>query len=130
MSVLSESFLAFVRGHLVPFFLLSARHNGKYYKGLLFLDFCEEALGRLEGRNVVSRDDDGGVLGDVAGGLFFSSLDDEAAETSQINVFTFYQRFLDHFHEAFDGGKDLILLSARSFGDLIDDVSFSHVFIY
>ena len=40
----------------------------------------DKSLSRLERRNVVSRDDDGGVLGDVTTSLLSALFDDEAAE--------------------------------------------------
>lgn len=48
-------------------------------------------------------DDDGGVLGDIAGSLLRTGLDDEAAETTEVNGFAVRKRILDYFHEFFDG---------------------------
>ncbi len=68
MSVLSQSFFALVRRHLVSFLFLSVRHSCLFLRLILLsydclaLDGLAEALSRLECRNVVLRDDDGSVL--------------------------------------------------------------------
>ena len=82
MTVLSKSFFALVSSHLVAFAFLSVRHNSKCLLiekminimiDVLFsetsLHLLHKDLGGLEGRDLVLRDDDHGVLADVAGGL-------------------------------------------------------------
>lgn len=66
---------------------------------VLFLNFFHEHFGGLECRNLVLRDDDGGVLGDIACSLFGTGLDDEAAEATQVNVLAVRQRVLYNLHE-------------------------------
>ena len=53
----------------------------------LLLEVFHEHLGGLESGDLVLGDDDGGVLGNVTGGLLRAGLDDEAAETAQVDGF-------------------------------------------
>ena len=73
MAILSQSLLTLVSSHLVALFLFSVWHNFNYLNvkdktllvfdlGILALHLGYEALGRLEAGEVVSADDDGGVL--------------------------------------------------------------------
>lgn len=56
--------------------------------GVLFvLNFLHEDLGGLECGNLVLGNDDGGVLGDVAGCFFGAYFDDEATEAAEVHVF-------------------------------------------
>ena len=89
MSVLSQSFFALVRRHLMSFLLLSAWHDRENYMliiSLLFPYGLSKSLGGLEGGNLVLRNCDCGVLEDIAGSLGSSFLGDEATETSQIYI--------------------------------------------
>lgn len=54
---------------------------------MLFCDFFFEAVCGFERRNVVSRNNECGVLADVTCGLLGTGLDDERAETSEIYIF-------------------------------------------
>ena len=84
MPVLAQTLLTLVRGHLMPLVLFSVWHNSRDLK-LVLLDGSNENLGRLERGNVVLRDGHGGSLGDVARSLLSPMLDDEAAETTEVN---------------------------------------------
>ena len=97
MSVLSESFFAFVRIHFRTFTFFSARHNNELLMFDLFcvlFDSFNKVLARPESGNVVGLDGDGLVLGDIAGGLLSSVFYDETTETSQVNVLTVHHVFL------------------------------------
>ena len=97
MTVLAQAFFAFVSGHLVAFSFLSAGHftlslevNIDYVRCKEFrnclLHFLHEHLCGLESGNLVFGDNNGGVLRDVAGSLLRTYLDDEAAETAEVNI--------------------------------------------
>lgn len=97
MTVLSQTFFALVRGHLVAFSFLSAGHcSEKLEVNILVMIFrasaglfhlFHEHFGRLESGDFVLGDDDGGVLGDVAGCFFGAYFDDEATEAAEVHVF-------------------------------------------
>ena len=53
------------------------------------LNSVHEGLGRLESRDLVCRDGDGDILGDISSGFLGASLDNEATETSQIDIVSF-----------------------------------------
>ena len=122
MTVLSQTFFALVRGHLVAFSFLSAGHcSEKLEVNILVMIFrasaglfhlFHEHFGRLESGDFVLGDDDGGVLGDVAGGLLRAGLDNEAAKTAQVNVVAMCERVLDGLHEFLDGLKYYGFLNA------------------
>ena len=61
---------------------------------MLFYLFHEH-LGRLEGWNLVLWNDDCRVLGNVAGCLLRTGLNDEAAKSAQVNVFAVCKRVLN-----------------------------------
>ncbi len=90
MNVLSDGLVFVFLAHLFTFHL------------------AHETLCRLEAGEVVCCDDDSGVLGDVAGGLLSSVLDDEAAETSEIDVLFFKKTCLDDIHECFHGDSYIL----------------------
>ena len=58
---------------------------------VLLAHFRDKGLGRLECRDVVGRNHDRRILGDVAGGLLRTGLHREAAEAAEINILTFRQ---------------------------------------
>ena len=94
MSVLSQSFFALVRRHLMSFLFLSAWHSREYYMliiNFLLSDSLSKGLSRLEGGNLVLGNGDGGVLEDVTGSLSGSLLGYEASKTSQVNVLVILQ---------------------------------------
>ena len=65
MTILAQSLLTLVSGHLVTLFLLSVRHNSKcvkYFGCLLLLHLLNKALGRLECGIVVSVDNECRIL--------------------------------------------------------------------
>ena len=82
--ILAQALLTLVRGHLMPLVFFSVWHNPRGLK-LVLLDGSNENLGRLERGNVVLRDGHCGSLGDVACSLLSPMLDDEAAETTEVN---------------------------------------------
>lgn len=85
-------------------FRASCRAGGICCRGLFgldrLLDRLHEHLGRLECRNIVCRDLDSGVLGDIATGFLCTALDDEATETAEINVLSVFERILHLFHKS------------------------------
>ena len=94
MTILAQSLLALVCGHLVTLLLFSVWHSCKNVylilnsccSFLLLVHAVDETLAGLECGKVVSLDDEGGVLGDVTSRLLGAVLDDEATETAEINV--------------------------------------------
>ena len=126
MSVLAQAFLTLVRGHLVPLMLLSVRHNIYNLKGFLVAHLGNERLGRLESRNVVGGDDDGGVLGDVAGGLLRTGLHGKATKSTEIDILTIRQGVLHAIHEAFHDALHFDSLDASALSDFVYNFSFSH----
>ena len=126
MSVLAQALLALVRSHLVSLMLLSVRHNYYFLKVFLFANLGNESLGWLESGDVVSGDDDGGVLRDVACGLLRAGLDGKATESTEINVLAVGQGVLYTLHEAFHYTLYLYSFDAGTFGNFIDDFSFGH----
>ena len=55
--------------------------------GGVSLDVFHERFCGFESRNLVFGNDDSGVFSDVAGGFFGAYLDDEAAESTEVDVF-------------------------------------------
>lgn len=92
--------------------------------GLLLVD--GEGFGGLERRNLVLRNDQSGVLGDVAGGLLSSALHYEAAEATEIHVLVLLQRFLHVLHERFYYYEDIRSVQACLFGNLGHNFCFCH----
>ena len=88
MSVLTQAFLTLVRSHLMSLMLLSVRHNYIVLKGFLFAHLCNESLCGLKGGNIVSRDHDGRVLGDIPRGLLGTRLHGKASKTTEVHIFT------------------------------------------
>lgn len=134
MSVLSQSFFTLVRRHLMSFFLFSAWHSCKCLN--MVCEMCElpelfdvghKGFSRLEGGNVVLGDDDGGVFGDVASSLFGAFFEDEATETSQINVFTVGERLFDRCHKRFYDRERSGFVDTGLLGNGVNDVCFSHL---
>ena len=94
---------------------------------LFTLNVVHEHFGGLECRNFVLWDDDCGVLGDVAGCLLGTSLDDEATESAKVNMFAVNEAVLHNFHELLDGSEDTCFVNSGCFGDFADDFCFCHV---
>ena len=65
---------------------------------------------RFESRNIVSRDNECGVLADVARSLLGTGLDDKRTEAAEINVFSVCEASLNNCHKLFDNGNDLSLI--------------------
>ena len=127
MSVLAQTFLTFVRSHFVPFVFFSVWH----FKVLLdcyvrLFDFADKDLSRLEGRNVVCRDDDGRVLGDVTCSLLCAFLDNETTKTAKIDVLTLCEGSLYAIHETFNDFLGNNFFYALCFCYFVYDVCFSH----
>ena len=126
MSVLTQAFLTLVRSHLMSLMLLSVRHNYKVLKGFLFAYLRDESLRGLEGGNIVGRDHDGRVLGDVASGLLGTGLHREAAEATEIDILPIGKRILHTFHETFNNTLHFDSFNACAFRDFIYDFSLCH----
>ena len=80
----------------------------------------------FESRNIVSRDNECGVLADVACGLLSSGLHDEGAEATGLYVFTVCEAVLDNGHELFDNSNNRCLVDAGCLCDFIRYFCFSH----
>ena len=63
VAILAQAFFALVRRHFVAFVFFTVGHNIEILK--LFLHSLHKGLGGLERRNIVRRNHDGGVLGDI-----------------------------------------------------------------
>jgi uncharacterized membrane protein YeaQ/YmgE (transglycosylase-associated protein family) len=97
-------------------------------KGLLATcgnHFLESVAG-LESGDFVSGDDDGGLLRDVACGLFGAFLNDEAAKTANVNIFTGGEALLYDIHEVFNYGEYVGLVNAGALCDFGSYFCFSH----
>ena len=70
------------------------------------LNTIHEHLGWLESWNVVLWDYDSGVFRDVASCFLRTGLDNEASETSEVNIFSVSERILNLFHEFFDSSEN------------------------
>ena len=125
MSILAQAFLTLVRSHFVSLMLLSVRHNCMVLDCFL-THLCNEGLGRLERGNVVSRNHDGRVLGNVAGGLLRAGLHSKAAEATEIHVLALCHRVLHAIHKTFYNALHLDSLNSGALGDLINDFCLSH----
>jgi len=126
MTILAQSLLALVCGHLVTLLLFSVWHSCKNV--YLILNSCcsflfvvhavDEALAGLEGGEVVGLDNHCGVLGDVAGGLLGTMLDDEAAEATQIHILLVVSKTgTDFLHECLYNDGNFLRINACSAGD-------------
>ena len=92
----------------------------------LFCNFFLERIGRLKCRNVMSRNNQGGVLADVTRGLLCSLLDDKATKASEIYVFTMCETVLHNGHELFDNGNNCGLVDAGCLCDFTRYFCLSH----
>ena len=91
--------------------------------GLFLFNSVNEALGRLEGRNVVGGNGHSGFAGDVAGSLLSAMLDDEAAEATHVNGVASDKGTLNHIGEFFDNGQYLCLFKTGSLSYFVYDPS-------
>ena len=71
--------------------------------GRLLFYLFHEHFGGLESRNLVLGNDDGGVLGNVAGCLLRAYFHNEAAESAEENRFAVRKGVLNNFHEFLNG---------------------------
>ena len=125
MSVLTQAFLTLVRSHLVSLVLLSVRHSYKVLE-LVIANLGDEGLCRLESRNLVLRDHDGRVLGDIACSLLCTGLDGKAAEATEIYVLTIGQGVLYAFHEVLYYALHFDPFDTSAFSDFIYNFSLCH----
>lgn len=126
MTVQTQTFLAFVRRHFMPFSFLSARHDLSLY---VFLNAGQESFGRFESGNVVGGDFDRGVLRNIAARLLGAGLDDEAAKASQINILPGNHVVLNDIHERFHGGQYDRFFQTRLSGDFGYYFCFCHFIV-
>lgn len=95
----------------------------------LLCDFLFKAVGGFESRDVVSRNDECGVLADVAGGFLRSLLHDKAFKTTEIYVFSVCEAILHNGHKLFDNGNNRSLVDAGCLCDFTCYFCFCH-FLY
>ena len=93
---------------------------------LFLLHRVHKYLCGLESRDVVSRNGDGGMFGDIACGLLCAALDDEAAETTEINGLTGDEGTLDDLCKFLNNVKYLYFFNTGCFCNFTYDVCFSH----
>lgn len=96
--------------------------------GLVHLlgDFFLEGIGGFECRDIVSRNNESGVLADVPGGFLCAGLDDERAEATEIYIFAVCEAVFHNGHKLFDNGNDRSLVDAGCLCDFIRYFSFCH----
>ena len=87
MSVLTQAFFPLVCRHFMSFSFFTAGHNNYQLRSLLFNHNCgfyfvDEGFGWFKRRNVVRRNDDRGVFGDVSSCFCCSFLNDKTSEAS------------------------------------------------
>lgn len=75
----------------------------------------------------MSRDDEGGVLADVAGCLLGAGLYDEGAEAAKIHVLSMCEAFFHNGHELLDHRENRGLVDASCLGYLVNYICFSHI---
>jgi hypothetical protein len=102
----------------IPFLVLGS--------GLL-LDLFDKDLGRFETGYVVSRDDDGFVLGDDPAYFFFAMLHNETTESTDIDILSTRQSILYNSKETFQRCRYISLVNACLLGDFYDYFCLSHV---
>ncbi len=107
------------------FSLLSDREGSLGDGGVGVLHLLHKHLGGLESGDAVLGDDDGGVLGDVAGGLFRAYFDDEAAKSSEVDVLAVGEGVFDYLHEFLDRVENIGFVDACRLGNLVYNVGFS-----
>jgi len=90
------------------------------------LDLVDEDLGGFEAGDVVLVDDDRGVAGNIPGNLLLSLLVDETSEAADVNVLTSRHVLLNNGKESLHRGRNIGLVDACLFGDLIDDICLGH----
>lgn len=145
VAVKSSAFFTLVRSHFMSFTFLSARHSSNEIKGLIkicseppeegipvlfcfygFLHPFHKYFGGFESGNIVCRDLDGRVLGDITSGLLGTTLDDETSETAEINVLSALERFFYFFHESLDHSLSFGFFHSFCLGDARYDICFCH----
>lgn len=112
MSILAKTFFALVSRHFMSLSFLSAWHNSKDLRLFFLLDCVHEDLGRLECRDIVGRDGHSCLLGDVSGCLFSSVLNNEAAESAEIDRLFPDDRPLYGVHKRLDNGLNCDFLDS------------------
>ena len=127
MSVLAQAFFTLVRSHLMSLMLLSVRHNYIVLKGFLLAYLCNERLCGFECGDVVCRNDNRRVLGDIASRFLSTGLHSETTEATQIDILTVGQGILDALHKALNDTLHFNTLYASALGNFIYDFSFSHI---
>ena len=85
-----------------------------------------ESLCRLESRDVVFRDDDGRVFGNVACSFGGTFLEDKTTKAAKINVLFIRQGFLYGFHERFNSRQNDVLFDSGLGRDFFYDICLSH----
>ena len=97
VSILTQTFFTFVRSHFMSLSLFTAWHNLKVLK--LFLDNVHKYLCWFERRYIVSRNSHCCILCNISRSLLSTMLDNEAAETAEINRIAFCKRILHALHK-------------------------------
>lgn len=89
-------------------------------------DFFLEAVSEFESGYIVSRNNECGVLADVAGCFLSTGLDDERTEATEIYVLAVCETILHYGHELFDNGNNRSLVDAGCFCNFTRYFCFSH----
>ena len=90
------------------------------------LDLVGERLRGLERGDVVLGNDDRCILRNISRRLLRALLQNETAETSQIDIFLPCKRLFDRLHECFDGSKDGGIVNTSLLGNLPYNICFGH----
>jgi len=93
MSVLPQAFFTLVGCHLVSFTFFPAGHINSALFSLFYwyiiLHLVHKCFSRFECRNIVCRNNDSCVLGNIPAGFFSSFFYDKASKSSQIYILSF-----------------------------------------
>lgn len=105
------------------------RWVGQSVCGDLGLHILHEALGGLEGGNVVGGNLNGLVLENVPARLLRTALDDETAETAEIDVVSTFQRIPHGFHKRLNCRLYVLALNTCLVGDAAHEVRLCHLVV-
>lgn len=103
----------------------AAEESNKLFGESLF-DLIGERLRGLESGNVVLGNNDRRILRNVTCRFLCTLLQNETAETSQIDIILPCKRLFDRLHECFDGSKDGGIVNTSLLGNLPYNICFGH----
>ncbi len=93
MPVLPQTLFTFVGSHFMSLTLLSAWHFLLIYRDNLFnvcFNLVHKGFCRFKRRDIMGRNDECGILGNIPGRFLCPFLNNETTESSQVNVLVYY----------------------------------------